>query len=84
MADLCKKCLYSCEVNVGEEGEMLRACTYILFTGKRRPCKPGKDCTVFIPAHAGAGQKERSRHSMEQRENAAAFRGERSMYGNSQ
>lgn len=57
MADLCRKCLYSCEVNVGEEGEMLRACTYILHTGKRRPCKAGEECTVFCPAHEGAKQR---------------------------
>jgi len=50
MADKCKTCIFSSEVNVGEDGEMLRACTYILYHGKRRPCKPGKDCTVYRPA----------------------------------
>ena len=49
MADKCRSCLYSCEVNVGEEGEMMRACVYILHNGRRRPCPAGEGCTVWRP-----------------------------------
>lgn len=47
MRDKCNECRYSAEVNVGEAGEMLRACTYILSRFRRRPCPPGEECTVF-------------------------------------
>lgn len=49
MARKCRSCAYSCTVNVGEEREMMRACVYILHTGRRRPCPAGKDCTEYKP-----------------------------------
>jgi len=49
MKEQCKRCCYSCPVDAGEDGRMLTACVYILHTGKRRPCKPEKDCTVYKP-----------------------------------
>ncbi len=52
MANPCRSCVFSCEVNVGEEREMLRACVYILHTGHRRPCPAGKGCTVYKPVRA--------------------------------
>ena len=45
----CRRCAYSCFVDIGDNGEMLRACIYILYRGERRPCPPGKNCTVFLP-----------------------------------
>jgi len=47
----CKSCYYSREVDVGagKAKERLRACLYILATGKRRPCPAGKKCTVYRP-----------------------------------
>lgn len=29
------------------------SCDYILITGKKRPCKPGKDCTVRLEKTMG-------------------------------
>lgn len=49
MKDKCNKCRYSCDVNVGMDSEMLRACVYILLRGTHRPCKPGNNCTVYEP-----------------------------------
>ena len=49
MRDKCNNCRYSCQVNVGEDSEMLRACVYILVRAEHRPCKPGADCTVYEP-----------------------------------
>ena len=46
----CGRCVWSTWVNMGEEGEFLRACVYILHHGRRRPCPPGAGCTVFEPA----------------------------------
>ena len=43
----CRRCRFSCEVNVGEDGQMLVACTYVLQGQGRRPCPPGEACTVF-------------------------------------
>ena len=45
----CDRCVYSCFVDIGDGGEMIRACVYILHQGKRRPCPGGEDCTVFLP-----------------------------------
>ena len=47
--DRCKKCRFRVYVNVGEEGEMMVACTYILQGRGRRPCPAGERCTVFEP-----------------------------------
>ncbi len=49
MKDKCKRCIFSQEVNVGEDCEMLRACVYILKRFERRPCPAGAECTVFEP-----------------------------------
>ena len=38
----CKNCYYFKQLYPGGE----RCCHYILIEGKRRPCPPGKDCTV--------------------------------------
>ncbi len=43
----CASCRYAWEADVGLEGEMLRACLYILRAGRRRPCPPGRGCTVY-------------------------------------
>lgn len=43
----CRTCRYSYLVDLGENGEMLRACVYIVKTGSRRPCAPGEACTVW-------------------------------------
>jgi hypothetical protein len=45
----CKRCYYGHLVNVGANGEMMLACLYILHEFTRRPCPPGKDCTVYRP-----------------------------------
>lgn len=39
--DYCKGCIYQ-----GYAGGEQRCCDYIFIEGKRRPCPPGKDCTV--------------------------------------
>ena len=45
MADKhCKGCVFYCRLT-GRS----RYCTYYLTTGQRRPCPPGKDCTVKVP-----------------------------------
>ena len=43
----CVDCRYSCMVDVGLEGEMLRACLYILQKGEKRPCPSGDGCTAY-------------------------------------
>lgn len=44
----CVGCFYQRPLNGnGECGDLACfACDYLLLTGRRRPCKPGKDCTV--------------------------------------
>lgn len=37
----CLGCIY-----MGWVGSYLGCCNYLLMTGKRRPCPPGKECTV--------------------------------------
>ena len=48
----CGRCAWSTWVNMGEDGEFLRACVYILRHGKRRPCPGGEACTVFLDRNA--------------------------------
>lgn len=43
----CRNCRYSALMDMGEDGEMLRACIYILKTGTRRPSPPGENCTAW-------------------------------------
>lgn len=62
MSGRCKRCVYGAAVSMGDEGEMLCACTYILRKGHRRPCPPGEDCAVYEPALR--------RREAERRENA--------------
>ena len=50
----CARCVYSCFVDIGDGGELLRGCVYILHHGKRRPCPGGEECTVFLPRKGGA------------------------------
>lgn len=57
MREKCGGCRYSAAVNVGEEGEMLRACVYILHRYEHRPCGAGAECTVFEPAAPGRGRE---------------------------
>lgn len=42
MADNCFNCVYR-----GKFGDT-HCCSYILVTGRRRPCPPGDGCTVKI------------------------------------
>ena len=45
----CVNCIYSAYLsydNKGKRPERLLICDYIGFTGKKRPCSAGKDCTV--------------------------------------
>lgn len=39
----CDGCVYKCLVSIHQ-----RCCNYLDLTGKRRPCPPGKGCTVKI------------------------------------
>lgn len=41
----CKGCIYL--------GDNVKTCDYYLLTGTRRPCKPGKGCTVKLRAKRG-------------------------------
>ena len=43
----CARCEYGVPVMIGDGHEMMAACTYILRTGRPRPCPPGDECTVF-------------------------------------
>lgn len=59
----CGRCVWSTWVNMGEEGEFLRACVYILRHGGRRPCPGGEACTVFadrasLPVYGGGKDRE--------------------------
>ncbi len=47
MRDLCNDCLYSCPVNVGVDGTLVKACVYILLRYEKRPCPAGDLCTVY-------------------------------------
>ncbi len=50
MDDKCGGCRFSIPVYIGDGEELLRACVYILRTGRRRPCPPGEACRVYEPA----------------------------------
>lgn len=41
----CRKCLYRYVSACNE----VCFCNYILLTGKRRPCEPSPNCTVYKP-----------------------------------
>lgn len=41
----CKNCKYSFVIG-DHKGQQHHYCQYILLTGERRPCPPGKGCTV--------------------------------------
>ena len=56
----CSRCAYSTWVNMGEEGEYLRACAYILRRGRRRPCPGGEACMVFVDRAALPARAERA------------------------
>lgn len=43
----CKKCIYRAFITSGSMTGSVYGCQYILITGKKRPCKPGKNCTVY-------------------------------------
>ena len=40
----CHNCMYCNMIS-----DATRYCSYIFVTGHRRPCPPGKDCTVKVP-----------------------------------
>lgn len=42
----CRTCIYRAYVSVGT-GKKNYGCQYILLTGEKRPCKPGKECTAY-------------------------------------
>lgn len=39
----CKKCLYR-----AEDSKEFVYCGFMFYTGKRRPCEPSPNCTVFV------------------------------------
>ena len=49
-ADGCQGCRYALPVYIGDGGELLSACVYILRMGRKRPCPPGPACIVYEPA----------------------------------
>lgn len=49
MRDKCNNCRFSQVVNLGCDGELMRACVYILTRYEKRPCPPGENCTVHQP-----------------------------------
>lgn len=53
----CKACRYGFQADVGDGGEMLRACLYIIKRGTRRPCPAGANCTVWEPDEAGRRER---------------------------
>lgn len=58
----CLKCKYSAKLSTlnkisSYQVENDRFCDYIGKTGHRRPCKPGKDCTVFERRENNADSK---------------------------
>lgn len=54
----CKSCRYAYPVDLGDGGEMLRACVYILRRGSRRPCPAGEACTAFEPERGGKQERQ--------------------------
>ncbi len=51
---MCEGCRYAVPVYMGDGEELMRACVYILRTGRKRPCPPGEGCTVREPAEPGS------------------------------
>ena len=54
-AKYCEGCVY-----FGGDYECTKCCNYIFVNGERRPCPPGKDCTVKIERERYREKKERS------------------------
>lgn len=50
MRENCEGCRFAVPVYMGDGDDLLTACVYILRQGRRRPCPPGRDCTVYEPA----------------------------------
>lgn len=48
--DGCGGCRFAAPVYIGDGGELMSACVYILRMGRRRPCAPGWGCAVYEPA----------------------------------
>ena len=46
----CGTCEYYREVSVGMGCEIMTACAYVIVRGRRRPCPPGGECTVYEAA----------------------------------
>lgn len=51
MTAKCDRCFYGVPVYVGDESVMMEACTYVLHTGRKRPCPAGPGCTVYRPTY---------------------------------
>ena len=49
--DGCGGCRFAVPVYIGDGGELMSACVYILRMGKKRPCPPGAACAVYEPAN---------------------------------
>ena len=46
----CEGCRYSVPIYMGDGDELMDCCVYILRAGRKRPCMPGAECTVYEPA----------------------------------
>jgi hypothetical protein len=53
--DGCEGCIY-----YRGDFEINKCCNYLLVKGERRPCPPGKDCTVKVERKGYREKKERS------------------------
>ena len=52
----CMGCYYYKPLNCPE----MRCCNYIFMTGHKRPCDPGKDCTVKVKNKRPKGRKPKN------------------------
>lgn len=80
MAETCDRncigCIYSSYVN----GSATRACMYYLQTGNRRPCPPGKDCTVKSTGKKTRGSAWRQEHGATWEKKMQAARKEKAVW----
>lgn len=42
----CRDCDYGLPIYQGDD-VLIMGCTYVLRTGRRRPCPPGEECSIF-------------------------------------
>ena len=72
----CAGCRFAVPVYMGDGEELLTACVYILRTGKKRPCPPGRECTVREPAGGdGAADTQRRMIGLDVRARSGANAG---------